>query len=86
MLTKENIRKGAIGKLLEAFFTLAGAILMWRLNRSGFYLYIIGILIGLIVPFYLFGNDLVAVGASSFANFFGLIFISLYALNLKSMK
>jgi len=86
MLTKENIRKGAIGKLLAALFTLAGAILMWRLNRSGFYLYIIGIIIGLIVPFYLFGNDLIAVGASSFSTFFGLIFIALYALNLSSMK
>src|SRR6185437_11490528 len=81
MLTKENIRKGAIGKLIEALFTLVGAILMWRLNRTGFYLYIIGIIIGLIVPFYLFGNDLIAVGASSFSTFFGLIFIALYALN-----
>ncbi|MEO8854397.1 MAG: hypothetical protein ABI359_11485 [Ginsengibacter sp.] len=86
MLTKENIRKGAIGRLLAAFFTLTGAILMWRLNRKGFYLYILGIIIGLIVPFYLFGNDLIAVGASSFSTFFGLIFIALYALNLSSMK
>lgn len=86
MLTKENIQKQAIGKFLAALFTLAGAILMWKLKRTGFYLYIVGVIIGIIVPFYLFGNDLIAVGASSFSTFFGLIFIALYALNLKSME
>jgi hypothetical protein len=29
---------------------------------------------------------LIAIGATSFANFFGLVFIALYALNLKSMR
>ena len=83
---EDNIRKGAIGGLIAALLTLTGAILMWQLKRNGFYLYIAGIVVAIVVPFYLFGNDLVAVGASSFANFFGLIFIALYALNLKSLK
>lgn len=85
MLTKENIQKQSIGKFLASLFTLAGAILMWNLKRTGFYLYIVGVIIGIIVPFYLFGNDLIALGASSFSAFFGLVFIALYALNLKSM-
>ena len=86
MFQEDNIRKGALGKLIAAILTLTGALLMWQSKRTGFYLYIAGTIIAIAVPFYLFGNDLVAVGASSFANFFGLIFISLYALNLKSMK
>jgi hypothetical protein len=76
----------AIGSLVAALLTLSGALLMWQLKRNGFYLYIAGVAVGIIIPFYVFGNDLVAVGASSFANFFGLIFIALYALNLKSLK
>jgi hypothetical protein len=86
MLKEENIRKAAIGGLIASLLTLTGAILMWNLRRRGFYIYILGVLFGILVPFYLFGNDLIAIGATSFANFFGLVFIALYALNLKSMK
>ena len=86
LLEKDNLQKDSIGKFIAALFTLAGALFMWRLKRPGFYIYIIGIIIGIIIPFYLYGNDLIAVGATSFGNFFGLIFIALYALNLKSMQ
>lgn len=83
---EDNIRKAAIGGLIAALLTLSGALLMWQLKRKGFYLYIAGVAISIFVPFYVFGNDMIAVGASSFTNFFGLIFIALYALNLKSLK
>lgn len=86
ILKEENIRKAAIGGIIASLLTLTGAILMWNLQKKGFYIYIFGVLFGILVPFYLFGNDLIAVGATSFANFFGLVFISLYALNLKSMR
>ena len=86
ILKEENIRKAAIGGFIASLLTLTGAILMWNLRRQGFYIYIIGVIFGILVPFYLFGNDLIAVGATSFANFFGLVFIALYALNLKSMN
>lgn len=86
ILDKTNLRNLAFGNLIAALFTLAGALLMWRLKRTGFYIYIIGVIIGLAVPFYLFGNDMIAVGATAFNNFFGLVFIALYALNLKAMS
>lgn len=86
MLTVENIRKSAIGGSIAAIFTLLGAILMWRLKRTGFYLYILGVIIGGVIPIYLYGNNFLAIGMSSFGVFFGLVFIALYALNLKSMK
>lgn len=86
ILQKENMRKLALGNLAASLFTLCGAILMWNLKKTGFYLYIFGVIISLLIPFYIFGNDMIAVGATSFNNFFGLIFIALYALNLKSMK
>ncbi len=85
ILDKDNMRKFAIGNLVAALFTLTGALFMWRLKQIGFYIYILGVVFGLMVPFYSYGNDLIAVGAASFNNFFGLVFIALYALNLKSM-
>ena len=86
MLTVENIRKTAIGTIMSAMLTLIGAILMWRFKKSGFYLYIVGTIIGLSVPFYLYGANTMSVGISFFSGFFGLIFIALYALNIKSLR
>lgn len=86
ILDKNNMRNLAIGNLIAALFTLSGALFMWRLRRPGFYLYITGVIIGLAYPFFLFGNDMIAVGATSFNNFFGVIFIALYALNFKSLN
>ncbi|MGN6532043.1 MAG: hypothetical protein ACTHK0_09845 [Ginsengibacter sp.] len=86
IVNADNMRKAAIGGFIASLLTLAGAILMWNLKKQGFYIYILGVVFGILVPFYLYGNDLIAVGATSFANFFGLVFIALYALNLKSMR
>lgn len=83
---ENNMRMKAIGDIVAALFTLGGAILMWRRKKSGYFLYILGILIGITFPFYLYGNNLMAVGISSFGSFFGLIFIALYALNLSYFK
>jgi ABC-type Fe3+-siderophore transport system permease subunit len=86
ILKEDNIRKTAIGGFIAALLTLTGALFMWHLKKEGFYIYILGVVFGILVPFYIFGNDLIAVGATSFANFFGLVFTALYALNLKSMN
>jgi hypothetical protein len=86
VMTVDNIRKMAIGGILSSLLTLIGGLLMWWLRRKGFYIYIIGVVIGLIVPFYLYRGNLIAVGFSEFAGFFGLVFIALYALNLKVMR
>jgi hypothetical protein len=86
IMTEDNLRKSALGAIASGICTLFGALLMWWQKRNGFYLYITGVLVGIIVPFCLYGNNLVAIGISSFSSFFGLIFIALYALNIKSMN
>lgn len=86
MFTEDTIKKNAIGAIVSAVFTLIGAILMWKLFKVGFYLYIAGVLIGLLVPLYLYGNNIIAVGISAFSGFFGLVFIALYALNIRSFR
>lgn len=84
--TPENLRKTALGNIVVSIICLIGAIIMWRLRRFGFYLYVLGTIIGVIIPFYLFGNNFLAAITSGFASFIGLIFIIFYAMNLKSMK
>ncbi len=86
LFTAEKIKENALGVIITAIFTLSGALLMWRMRRIGFYLYSTGVLLSIIVPFYLFGNNLLAIGISSFSNFFGLVFVALYALNFKVLK
>jgi hypothetical protein len=65
-----------------AFLSLFGAIMMWKLKKTGFYLYTAANIIALILPFVLFSGVPV--------NIFGIIitvgFIAMYAANLKAMK
>lgn len=86
MMTAENIRKTAIGSVLSAILTLIGAILMWQLKRNGFYIYVVGTVVSLMVPFFLYGLNTMSLGFSFFSGFFGLLFIALYALNIKSLR
>lgn len=86
IMTEENIRKTAVGTIISALLTLTGALLMWYFKRSGFFLYVAGTLLGLLVPFFLYGINLMSMGVSFFSGFFGLVFIALYALNIKSLR
>lgn len=65
-----------------AFLSLFGAIMMWKLKKTGFYLYTLANIILLILPFVVFDGVPV--------NIFGIIitvgFIAMYAANLKAMK
>jgi len=83
----EDIKKGAISNIAGSLLCLAGAIMMWRLKRTGFYLYLAGILVSIISPFVIFGSgNFVAIISSLFIGFVGLIFVILYGVNLKYMK
>src|SRR5674476_1399754 len=73
-----KVFEGNIKAFISALLTLLGALLMWRLNRRGFYLYIAGVLVGILFPLILYGHNLIAIGISSFSSFFGLLFIALY--------
>lgn len=84
--TPDNLRKTSIANIIVVIFCLTGAILMWKLNRIGFYLYIVGTIIGVAVPFYLFGNNFITTLATGAASFIGILFIIFYAMNLKNMK
>lgn len=85
--TPENIRKSSLGAIAASILCLVGAFMMWKLRRTGYYIYIVGVLAGIIVPIALFGtgNMLANLGVA-ISGFFGLLFIVLYGLNLKSLR
>jgi hypothetical protein len=86
MTKPENLRKSSIGIIISSVICLLGAILMWRLNKTGFYLYTLGTIIGIIVPFYVFGNNFLTAIQAGFTSFVGILFVVFYAMNLKSMR
>ncbi|MEO6721471.1 MAG: hypothetical protein ABIN67_13975 [Ferruginibacter sp.] len=86
-ITADDIKKGALLEILGAAICLAGAFMMWNLKKTGYYLYIVGILIGIISPFIIFGaSNFVAIMSSAVVGFIGIVFIILYGVNVKHMR
>jgi type III secretory pathway component EscR len=73
----------AIAQLLYSALTLIGAILMFRLRRIGFWIYVAGAAVGLILPVILAGFGALNV---SFGVFFSLLFVYLYWTNIGEMR
>jgi len=87
MMNEKKIKQTGIATIISSLLTLGGALLMWRLNRTGFYIYVAGILTGVAAPFIIYGSDaFVAIMSAAVSGFFGLLFIVLYAFNLKDMQ
>lgn len=84
--TPENLRKTAIGNIITSVLCLLGAVLMWNLLRAGFYIYTLGTIIGIILPFYMFGSNFITNISAGFLSFIGILFVIFYAMNIKSMK
>ncbi len=84
--TPENLRKTAIGNCITSVLCLLGAVLMWNLRRTGFYIYTVGTIISILLPFYLFGSNFLTNISAGFLGFIGILFIIFYAMNIKSMK
>lgn len=79
----DRIRRLAIAQFPYALLTLAGAVLMFRLRRVGFWIYVAGVVAGLVLPVALVGFGALN---TSFGVFFSLIFVGLYWLNLRDMR
>ncbi len=84
-MTIERIRTQAKWNGLSSLLTLIGAILMFLLNRKGFYLYLAGIALYIVTPLISFTGTL-AVMSTGIAVVIGAIFVTLYAVNLKHMR
>ena len=84
-LTEDKVRDGAIASGIANILTLVGAVLMWGLNKKGFYLYLIGALVSVIAALFIYDGILSAI-ASAGIGFFSIIFCVLYFVNLKHLR
>ncbi|GAB3945523.1 hypothetical protein GCM10028805_14770 [Spirosoma harenae] len=78
----ELVRSLAVGQFIYSAITLIGAILMFRLRKIGFWVYVAGVIVGFVLPVMLAGFEALNV---SFGVFFSLLFTGLYWLTLKEM-
>jgi len=73
--------------IVLALVCLVGAVMMWKMKKTGFYIYVVGELAPVILPFIFFGGFGILGG---FAMVLGLIFpiafIIMYGLNLKHLS
>lgn len=65
---------------------LVGVWFMWRLRRIGFWVYVSACVVGLVVPVVLIGGGIVSMMAVGFSSLFVVVFIVLYATQLKYMR
>ncbi len=77
-----QIRQVASAQLAYSLLTLIGAVLMFRLRRVGFWIYVAGVAVGLVLPVALAGFSALNL---SFGVFFSVLFAGLYWLTLKEM-
>lgn len=85
-MSPEKIKDNGIATAITSIITLIGAILMWGLRKTGFYVYVVGAVAAIIAPMVIFGGGFAGAIASGGAAFMGILFIVLYALNLKHLR
>ncbi len=78
-----QIRALSLAQFGYSLLTLIGAILMFRLRRLGFWVYLVGIAVGIIGPVALAGFGALN---TSFGVFFSLLFAGLYGYCLPEMR
>jgi len=81
-----HAREIAVISLVLSVISLLGAILMFQLRRFGFYLYTAAQILALFVWPYFAGFSLYALMMMFFPGLLSLVFIILYAMNLKHMR
>jgi hypothetical protein len=87
IIKPENLKKSALFGITSSIVTLLGAILMFQLKKTGFRLYVLGTIIAIAAPIIIFGtSNLVSLITMMGAALIGIIFIVLYALNLKYLE
>ena len=79
----EQIRSLAVAQFIYSLLTLVGAFLMFQLRRIGFWIYVSGVAVGLVLPVILGGFGALN---TSFGVFFSVLFAGLYWVSMKEMR
>lgn len=81
----ENAKPLGISGIVLALLSLFGVWQMWNLKKSGFWLYLVASVAGLVVPMIYLGGGLMTLIGVGFMGFITIVFVILYAVNLKHM-
>ena len=82
----ENAVPNLIIGLVCSLLCLYGALQMWKLRRMGFFVYCIGEITPAISAFFLGGGGLIGSAGAIFGLLIAVVWIVLYAVNLKHMN
>jgi hypothetical protein len=82
----EHATAMALLSLILSVIALFGVIMMWQLKKTGFYLYTGSKIFVLIIPLIFLGFNFITFIAVTTSGLFALVFIILFAVNLKHMK
>jgi uncharacterized membrane protein YgaE (UPF0421/DUF939 family) len=87
MMVPEKMKKNALLMTIANLLTLGAGFLMFQQNKTGFWLYLLGVGLSIAVPLFVFGaGNIVSLISSMSYGFFGVLFAVLYAMNLKHMR
>ncbi|MEY3541824.1 MAG: hypothetical protein RLZZ204_636 [Bacteroidota bacterium] len=85
--TRSNMRDNSFFSLISNLLTLIGAVLMLRLKKNGFRLYVLGCIIGVVAPIIVFGSgNFLGLSYAMLSGFSSVLFILLYGFKLKYME
>ncbi len=86
MKAVENAVPNLVIGLLCSLICLYGALQMWKLRKIGFFIYSVGEITPAISAFFLAGGGLIGGAGAVIGLLFAVVWIVLYAVNLKHMK
>jgi len=82
----ERVKRYSLATIFCNLATFFGALLMFRLRKAGFWLYLAGTLALVIAPFLIYGTaNMLSYSMALGMGMIGLIFLVLYARNLRYM-
>lgn len=86
MKAVENAVPNMIIGVLCSLICLFGALQMWKLKKMGFFIYAVGEITPVIAAFFLGGGGLIGGAGAVIGLIFAIVWIVLYAVNLKHMN
>ncbi len=87
LMDPAKMRRNALFLIAANVLTLSGGFLMFQLKKAGFWVYILGTVLAILSPVVVYGaTNILSLGMSVVLGFFGILFVVLYAVNLKHLR
>jgi hypothetical protein len=82
-----KVKQNSLFSIMSNVLTLVGAFLMFRLKKTGFGIYVLGIAVFIAAPLVIFGvGNIFGLFMTFMLGLIGVVFVILYRLNIKYMR